>query len=300
MKVLIIGKIPPPIGGVTIHVQRLIEHLKNDKLNYKILNYSNLSNFIFLFSKYNIAHIHVSNKKLRLVLLLILKLLNKKAIVTYHGNYSFENIFDRISLKMSTVNFLLNKSTFTNSGTISKNNILIGAFIPPININNSLSDQLVFEIENFTKQYLNVYCTNASDLVYDSRGYEIYQGSEIIEFFKNHQEIGLIFSDPSGKHKEKYLGYSDNILFIDSSHQFVDIFRFANFMIRFTTTDGDSLSVKEALYYNLKVFASNCVERPEGVKIIDKIEEILDLSFETKVSIPENNYFKILNTYKSL
>lgn len=37
-QILIIGKIPPPIGGVTIHIQRLIQCLQNNDIEYQYLS----------------------------------------------------------------------------------------------------------------------------------------------------------------------------------------------------------------------------------------------------------------------
>lgn len=300
MKLLIIGKIPPPIGGVTIHIERFIEHLKKDKIEYKLLDYTNLLKLYLLVQNYDVAHIHVSNKKLRLILLLFLKILNKKSIVTYHGKYNFKNFFDKCSLKLSSKNILLNDISLINANTITNNNILVGAFIPPLKINVSLTKEKIDSIEVFTQKFSTIYCMNASDFVFDENGNEIYQGTEIINFFKLHPKIGLIFSDPSGKYYNKYSGITNNVLFIITPHQFVDIFKYSNYMIRFTTTDGDSLSVKEALYYNLKVFASNCVERPQGVKLINKVDEILNYDFNQNDSIPKNNYTEILNVYNKI
>ena len=38
-KILIIGTLPLPIGGVTIHTQRLITFLKNNNFKYNFFDY---------------------------------------------------------------------------------------------------------------------------------------------------------------------------------------------------------------------------------------------------------------------
>ena len=50
---------------------------------------------------------------------------------------------------------------------------------------------------------------------------------------------------------------------------FFEILKLSDCLIRNTTTDGDSISIKEAIYLNKKVIATNCVDRPEGIKLID-------------------------------
>ena len=63
---------------------------------------------------------------------------------------------------------------------------------------------------------------------------------------------------------------------INELHPFVEILKVSDCLIRNTTTDGDSLSIKEALYFGKKVLASNCVSRPEEVQLIksSKVEFI--------------------------
>ena len=61
-------------------------------------------------------------------------------------------------------------------------------------------------------------------------------------------------------------------------------------LIRATTTDGDSLSVKEALYYKKKVIASNCVDRVPNVILYDNLdfnqlqEKILSIETDYKTT----------------
>ncbi|MFV0141773.1 hypothetical protein [Empedobacter falsenii] len=302
MKILIIGKIPPPIGGVTVHIKRFIEHLERHNLTYILLNYSNILNYLKVFKSYDIAHIHVSNKKLRVMLLILLKLLRKNTIVTFHGKYNFINKWDRISLKLSTKNILLNDYSKNFADRHSKNNVLIGAFIPPSTLNNSLNIDTEKKLFEFRKKYRHIFCMNASNMAFDSEGNEIYQGTQIIDFFSKNPNLGLIFSDPSKNHLIKYNKIPSNIFFITEKHEFVDVFKYSNYLLRYTTTDGDSLSVKEALYFNLNVMASNCVERPEGVILLNNINDILIYINNTNqvVKKPTNNYNTIINLYKQV
>ena len=70
--VLLIGTLPPPIGGVTIHLQRVLnlEETMN-RLNFFLLDIkkkcildqgkSRLSTLIIVFYSTDIIHIHISN-----------------------------------------------------------------------------------------------------------------------------------------------------------------------------------------------------------------------------------------------
>ena len=86
-KILIIGKQCPPIGGVTVHVTRLLEHLEARKFEYAFVSLNeNLFTFINAIIKYKYAHLHTSNSYIRLILSIIFFICGKKLIQTYHGN----------------------------------------------------------------------------------------------------------------------------------------------------------------------------------------------------------------------
>jgi hypothetical protein len=125
------------------------------------------------------------------------------------------------------------------------------------------------KIINFSRNYDVVFSTNASNVTFDSHGNEIYGISQLVTIFSQLPERGLILSDPTGMYK-KYLekrfdSLPQNLLILDYSHNFINVIMHSVAMIRATTTDGDSLSIKEALFMGKQVIASDCVSRPAGV-----------------------------------
>ena len=126
-----ISKLPPPIGGVTVHVKRLVQKLKErDDFQADVLDYSRLKNplkFIIKISNAKLIHIHLSNKLFRFLLVLLLRLVNKKIVVTFHGKYDFQNIMDRIVLGTSTFSLVLNEFTYMHA--IKFNSMHISKFI---------------------------------------------------------------------------------------------------------------------------------------------------------------------------
>jgi glycosyltransferase involved in cell wall biosynthesis len=54
-----------------------------------------------------------------------------------------------------------------------------------------------------------------------------------------------------------------NVIFISYPHSYYELLKKVDVMIRATSTDGDSISVKEALYLGKKVICSNVVSRPK-------------------------------------
>ena len=104
----------------------------------------------------------------------------------------------------------------------------------------------------------------------DKYGQEIYGVSELIAFFSERPSWGLVISDPSGTYKKKNYLLPKNILILDSPHSFQKVFDYADCFIRYTSTDGDSLSIHEALDFGLSVVATDVVDRPHGVYTVKR------------------------------
>ena len=87
--ILQFAKLPPPIGGVTIHVRRLFSSASKKKnVKMELLDYSNERNLKTILTKViksKIIHIHLSNKKLRVFITFLFKLIFKKSVITFHG-----------------------------------------------------------------------------------------------------------------------------------------------------------------------------------------------------------------------
>src|SRR6056297_3357124 len=93
-KLLIIGPYPPPFGGVSIHIKRLIslletnfEIIKIDESKHEKPTIFNLRSYNFylyvqLMAKSNIIHIHSGHYLLRFIHFCTSKILNKKLIIT--------------------------------------------------------------------------------------------------------------------------------------------------------------------------------------------------------------------------
>ncbi|OPA74111.1 glycosyltransferase [Paenibacillus selenitireducens] len=100
MKIIIIGPIPPPIGGISIHLRRLSQTLAAQKINHEIYNevktedtskniYSIRSYTQFMlkvpFIEGDLFHFHTIDKRLRMLLGCYVWL-GKKIILTVHGD----------------------------------------------------------------------------------------------------------------------------------------------------------------------------------------------------------------------
>jgi glycosyltransferase involved in cell wall biosynthesis len=313
--ILIIGKVPPPIGGVTIHTSRLLDYMEQENVKHTFYNNHEFNIFTFIAAiwKAKKAHIHISNPLFLFVFAIICKLLNTYSIITIHHNMgcygTTMSFFESLAIKLSNKVIVLNKISYDKAIQLNPRAVLMSAFIPPIK-EEILNDSLKNKIKK-VKQHSNiVFCTNAFKLNYDKNGKEIYGITELVEYFTINNHLALVISDPKGEYfkhfLEKEITISENITFLVGDHPFIEVIKATDCFIRNTTTDGDSLSVKEALFFGKKVIATNCVNRAEGVVVYgvntDKnltsaISSIINNMTENSMYKPENCAIKLVKIY---
>lgn len=290
---LIVGKTPPPIGGVTIHTQRLIQLLNNqiDFCFYNMHKFQILS-FIKAVKESRVAHIHASNPFFLLFCSIVCILLRKKSIITIHANIGRHNVFgslaEILAIILCNIPVVLNKNSFYLAKRFNPNAIIFSSFIAPIELQ-SLSSDVQRKIIELKKRVHTVFCTNAYDRVFDKYNNEIYGIASLLQIFNSYNELGLIVSDPQGAYfryvSSENIVINENIIFISRPHSFFEVLRFSDCYIRNTSTDGDSISIKEALYLGVKVIATNCVDRPEGVELCEaNNSRSLDLAVQKTIS----------------
>lgn len=282
--ILIVGRRPPPIGGVTIHVDRLCKWLEEKRISFSFVNYRQADVFTLLHEVYrhSIVHINSTNPFLIFFVVIFSKATRTLSVVTFHGNLSFYNglrsIVLRMALKSANVPLLLNRESYSAVKVINKNARLISAYIPPLK-EEHLDQRIVDEIARRSSGKSLICATNAFDLTFDYDCREIYGITDIINTLKDKNWL-LVVSDPSGNYKKfvqsKYPeALNEKVLFISENHSFSALLSMVDVFIRNTTTDGDSLSIHEALHLGKMVWASDCVTRPVGVRTYRKLEEVL-------------------------
>jgi glycosyltransferase involved in cell wall biosynthesis len=315
-KILIIGKVPPPIGGVTIHTVRLLEYCKKENLklefyNFQDFNFLKMAKAIALTKK---AHLHASNTLFQLLFVVLCRLLRTNSILTIHGDLfahnAFMNRFQLYAVRFCNYPILLNEKSFHIAKKLNSNSKWMSAFIPPQK-REFLSTDLQDRINYVKTKFKYVYCTNAHSLVFDKKGNETYGITSLVNFFNVNPKDGFIVSDPKGEYlrffKNNNFVLGNNIVLLTGNHSFFEVLKQADCFIRNTTTDGDSLSIKEALFSGTRVIASNCVDRPQGVIVYDvsnprsfenaflKVKKELNFNFE---STPINCAIELTELYK--
>lgn len=263
------GLIPDRPGGVGIHVQRLMDYLELHGIPFTLANYENDSatQLIRAILKAKVVHLHISNPVMQFMITIFCKLLGKKTIVTLHGNYGrfsrLKNWMVRNTLRMATVPVVINQTSYDVCHRLNNRMCLIPAFIPPqkTEILQTEIKQLLSDLHN---KGLQIVSTNAYDAAYDKEGREIYGIDFLIHFFKGNTKYALVISDPSGNYSKRYQD-GDGIFLIGYPHPYYELLKDADIFVRNTSTDGDSVSVKESLSLGKPALCSDVVDRPKGV-----------------------------------
>ncbi len=299
------------VGGVTIHVQRLREYLelKGVECVFKDSRGNSLLSLLREIKQYDLVHFNLSNPVLQFVLVLWGRIIGKKVIMTLHGNYGrfgwLKNQMVRLAIKAATIPIVINEKSYEACQKLNKRIQLVSAFIPPQKVE-SLQKEAEGLLIRLHEEGKKIYSTNASNMALDKYGQDIYGVDFLINYFQNNKDAALVISDPTGNYKKHYGNFkSDNVFFIDYPHPYFQVLKHADYFIRNTSTDGDALSVKEALWLGVPALCTDVVDRPKGVrsfKYNDKetFEKCLNSNEAQNPVHIENGAESVLRIYKQL
>lgn len=281
-KLLIIGKMPPPIGGVTEHLRRLAQNLRRTGFEFDFCDTGKtpVPKIIFAIITHPFIHIHFSNPAMQVAFGIFCRLTFKKLIITYHGCWgryrSPGNLAVKLSAYLAYVPVVQERASLLhalryNPRARAISTYIADPFIAP------LPEPLQSELVSRRAHYRATFCTNAWNVAFDKNGRETYGISEMIRRFADYPEYQLLISDPSGKYRsyiENRMSHiSSNVFFISHLHDFKSILLLSDAFIRNTTADGVSLSVHEARELGIPVLASAAVERPPFCSIFRNFSE---------------------------
>ena len=324
-KVLLMGTMPPPTGGVTIHIDRFLHYeqdmchlavldIKKQTLFFRDKKIKSILGIVRYFLSTSIVHIHISNKT-KIMMALVARIFFKKVVYTHHNS----RIKNKIEWKL--INMLSHKIILVNDKSIDKQMIhpkkttIIPAFLPPQNM-----EKLPIYILDTLSKYDSIISTNCSIFtLYENK--DLYGFDLIVDAFYNLCQTNkldntlLVLVDPSGTAKthvetltEKRDFGANEILYINEKIDFVSLLKMSSLTIRATRTDGDSISIRESLYFNVPIIASDVTWRPEGTIIFENenIEDLENKIFDTlknknKFKYDNENYAqKIIDLYKEI
>ena len=341
-KIIIYGILPPPFGGVSIHLKRFKKYLEDSKKNFVFLQSNNLhKKYMFrnlFFSQINfqknIINLHgfQTGKKLPFLLFLIL-FFNKKVIVTIHNDRflldynSLKNI-QKIIAKIfySNISHIISVNSDSKFGFIPDNKISVfPAFIPPTSDETDIK-QLPEFFHKIRHKHKFLITANAFRISFYKNQdlYGIDLSIELMKrlFDKGYKDIGFIYVIPDiGDYDyfEKMQNLIKKYNLEDKFHFYIKpvaypaVINICDLFIRPTNTDGDALSIREALTLQKPAIASNVCKRPEGTilfknrnvdDLYNKAIYVIENYTESKKQIEniefEDNAEKILKVYKKV
>ncbi len=327
IKILIIGPAPQNIGGISIHIRRLINLLK-DQYAFDIVdeghqrfdgvfNLRSKNIFIYLNKIFHadIIHIHSGAFILRACHIFICRILLRKfTIVTVHRDPTIEGKIGLTKWLLSKCNhvIMVNAKGYGVMHTDSNCKYhMIPAFLPPIlEEEPELPEDLIRWVKRIRKdERSKLMISNAWNLVLN-KGEDLYGLDLCISSMKEIKGKGLtnyylIFVVASNTNQQSLMkhykeqiqefGLTENILIRESPLSFVRLINLADIVLRTTNTDGDAISIREAIYFEKPVIASDVVDRPKET-ILFKNRDVEDL---TRAILSVNNEDNQLNSDKT-
>jgi len=312
------GAEAPPYGGMAVHIQRLSSHLQNK--NWAITQYNfkkdrrnkyyikNINNLLFWYLSLwfkkspNIHYIITTRAKIRF-LGSLLRLRGKKVIIRV-GGQSMENELNNgrlpkylniISLKFCSAFIGVNRDicSLAKNYTTSEKIKHIPGFIPP-QLEEKTAPKLIRDF--FQKEKLKLVATGQLFDQSEPDIYGLYHFADTLKLLKhkslNFKAVIVIYgnSKPNFEfnlnHIKKYIGElgieNDTLIYVNNGELW-PIIKESNVFVRSSITDGDANAIREALFFNKQVIASDCVSRPnpcilykseDSKKLAEKIERI--------------------------
>jgi len=352
IKVALIGSYPPPPGGISIHIQRLKRQLEergygcivydlkgqNELPEKNVIRIENVKKWLLrylFFAKENIVHYHNSDWKMRVVIGLM-GLLGKKTIISVQGASLEDSLKSASWFKKKIIRFSLRHTSFIVAANReiedlllslnidSQKTAVIPAFIPPV-IEKEDYQRIPKRVWNFIKAHSPIISADAFKISFYNNQ-DLYGIDMCIDLCANlkqdYPKIGLVFCLPEigdyeyfnkMKQRIKEKDIEDNFLFQIEPCQMYPIILKSNVFVRPTNTDGDAISLREALYFKIPSVASDVILRPEGTILfrsrdindfILKTKDILDNydQYKNRLEIVklEDNFEKILKVYRKV
>jgi glycosyltransferase involved in cell wall biosynthesis len=318
-----VGPYPKPIGGVSIYIKRMKEHMDLLEIKNEVWDLNKVKKdlegvtqtrlryvpFKLLFRKdIEIIHYSICGIRPKIYIGFFNKFFFRKVkkIITIHGDC--EN-----SLKQNKRPFIKALNSFdciicvkegdakrlTEVG-VRKPTYDIPAFLFPLKEKeSSMPQQILKFIEN--KDF--IISANASSMkFYDNTDlYGIDMCIDlVIALKKQHIKVGMLFCLPHIDNEVYYRKLInrinenevvENFLFVHGNTELLPVIKKSNLFIRPTNYDGYGVSIAEAIVEKIPAIASDVCERPEGT-ILFRSRDLEDLYNKTMDVIHNYSFYK--------
>jgi glycosyltransferase involved in cell wall biosynthesis len=308
-RIAYLGSLPPPIGGISMDLQRLtgrlvaegydytVYDLLNKKTTYRDGTSEKIGNRWWWMLKYiftareDLICCHHIDWRLRVVVGLM-TLLGHKTLVSIAGPSLNDAWREGGWLRKKIIAFSLRRYSFViahnpvikqfclSLGVKPERIKIIYGFIPP-----AVKDEEVAQIPeeewDFIKSHTPIISVNAYKIVF-YQGQDLYGLDLCVDLCANlksdYPHIGLVFCLPNVgdydylhkmQQRIKEKDIENNFLLVTQSYQFYPFLMKSQVFLRPTNTDGDATSLREALFFGVPSVASDVFPRPEGTILFE-------------------------------
>lgn len=292
--ILLLGAIPPPLGGVAVYCSRRLKLLEKTDVDYvyydsrKKVSLVKLiinSAYMVLCKKKFTIELNVSNP-IVLLFFTVLRLNRVTVFIDHNGSRRLtsspirKKIFFAFQNNLKAIKIVNNALQDNYSYKVRKKIELISPFLPPT------EDEVNESILDFPSKYSyllaldgrKIILTTAWKPINTDDEPDLYGLLDSIDVYAKliplHSDyifvlmIGQLGDDEFSKKikcRLKELSVFDNFIFITGGISQLPLLNKTRILLRLTKTDGDSVSVREAIYYGSYVIASNVTNRPDSV-----------------------------------
>jgi glycosyltransferase involved in cell wall biosynthesis len=302
--VLIIGTVPPPYGGVTVYTLSLINNLVESGIDYELLSLPSEKENGFSGKFRNhinwIRTLRRSQKKVvfdfeltyltfspefsfpsffKLLFRYFLILFSSKKWISFHFDGTLPNFvnerkwlrfFVRIQSWLLKASFVANKdmeNIFLAHGYEKKQVILTGTFLPPRKYSPDLPGYLLSFVETHSPIIVSSIFSNEI----------FYNPEDLIGLFQNvlkeYPTAGLVILsedaliDQSRPRLSQQVSsfFAKDAILVSGLESPYPLLKVADVFVRSASLDGDSITIKEALFLHTPVMAADNDKRPKGV-----------------------------------
>jgi len=294
LSVLLIGCLPPPVGGVSVHLKRLTARLEAEGHRWRLFDDGPVRPLLLpgrllgalLAARregVRLVHVHSGNWRTRVLAALLGRLLGLPVVITLHSFRPLDNPrtarLARLALSQAT-------TLVAVSGEVRHRCLEHGAHPARVHVQYAYLDPpataeetLPPTVEAFLAGHSPVLAASAFRLRFHE-GVDLYGLDLLMDLVHavrdHHPRAGLVFVLPETglpayleqcrAHLER-LGLQEHFLLVTEPLDFPALLRRSQLLVRPTTSDGDSLSLREALAVGCRALASDAAARPEGVEV---------------------------------
>jgi glycosyltransferase involved in cell wall biosynthesis len=328
LKVALVGSYPPGYGGIAIHIQRLQAECLNDNIQCTVFNtnlYVKRVEYVLnlrrvrewpriLISAQDIIHVHTTSMHWRIPALLfcLSRLKRAKYMITYHSlRYSAQDfsllgrMMMRVILKSASHCIVTNseiKEKLISLGARPERISIIPAFLPPVKKDEEIAE-IPQQVWDFMDSHTPVISANAFTIIFYG-GQDLYGIDMCVELCarlkSDYPRVGFVFCLPDIRDYDYFnelkrriteKGVENNFLFQTEPCQFYPIMMKSDIFARPTISDGDAISLREALYLKVPSVASDVVPRPGGT-VLFKNRDVDDFIARVKMVWENYSYYK--------